>query len=341
MIIDLRSVTASSVLQDSIFQSPRWVGRFILPVVTFFCVSCGTNDAIERIPGTERVATRSTLVTAGPGYSISISPDEKWLLFWEWILTPSEFRDGIDNTADFSMKLVSMNLATLVRTEHTRDDLPRPRFSYTYGWRDLGTRFEPPGWYDGRFYIEMRPLEDVVIDPLEERLRAASKPDVVYSCSDCPPPSLFRKAVDRISVPGSLHEYTAAWNDGRLSETMYRVAGHGIVEKIAPDGQTTILFQKQHKGRSTAIGRLRVSPDELYLAYSVYSKLRAPIPLPGGREDIYVRHLPTGKEIKIASFSAAGNFIWSSDSERLYFAARRSGFEEMGVYRVYVRRLFD
>ena len=341
MFIDFRSVTAPSALQISFFRSPGWVGRVILPVVTLFCVACGTNDAMERIPGTERAATRSSLVTAGPGYSISISPDEQWLLFWEWILTPSEHRDGIDKTADLSMKLVSMNLAMLARTEHTRDNLPRPRFSYSYDWMSLGSRFIPAGWYAGKFYIEMRPLEDIVIDPLEERLRAASKPDVVYGCSDCPPPSLFRKAAGKISVSVDSQNCTVAWSEGRLSETMYRVVSKGVVEEIKADGTISTVFQKQIKGRFTTIRRLRVSPNELYLAYSVYSKLRAPIPLPGGRDDIYVRHLPTGKEIKIASFSAAGHFIWSSDSERLYFAARRSGFEEMGVYRVYVIKLFD
>ncbi|MHC4060013.1 MAG: TolB-like translocation protein [Planctomycetota bacterium] len=189
----------------------------------------------------------------------------------------------------------------------------------------------------------MRPVQDVVIDPLEEQLRAIPKPDVIYGCSDCPPPNMFREAVRKTGGRSSesyIQYYTAAWRNGRMSETMYRAVSDGIVEEIGPDGTITVLFQKQIKGRFTTIKRLRVSPDEEFLAYSVYSKLRAPIPLPGGRDDIYIRHLPTGKEKRIASYSAAGNFMWSSDSKRLYFAATTSGFKEMGVRRVHVEQLF-
>jgi hypothetical protein len=154
---------------------------------------------------------------------------------------------------------------------------------------------------------------------------------------------MFREAVRKTGGRSSesyIQYYTAAWRNGRMSETMYRAVSDGIVEEIGPDGTITVLFQKQIKGRFTTIKRLRVSPDEEFLAYSVYSKLRAPIPLPGGRDDIYIRHLPTGKEKRIASYSAAGNFMWSSDSKRLYFAATTSGFKEMGVRRVHVEQLF-
>jgi hypothetical protein len=316
---------------------------FFISILAMFCLACETNDAIERIPGTERAAVKSAPATAGSGNSISISPDEKWLLFWEWIATPLEYRDHEDGVKALAMKPVSINLETLVRSDHSRDRLPRPRFSYTYDWENLGGRFRPEGWYDGKFYIEMRPLQDVVFDPLQEQLKASPMPDVVFGCSDCPPPRLFREAVRKIGGRSSesyIQYYTAAWHNGRMSETMYRAKSEGVVEEIKPDGTITVLFQKQIRGRFTTVKRLRVSPDETYLVYSVYSKLRAPIPLPGGREDIYIRHLPTGEEKKIVSYSAAGNFMWSPDSKRLYFAARRSGFKEMGVYRMHVEKLF-
>ncbi len=321
-------------------RSSLQTARFIsLSALILHTVACGNHIEIERIPGTERAAVESAI---GFRNSITISPDGKWLVFWEWIATPPELREQKDGANVLAMEPVSINLETLTRTEHSKDKLPTPREAFMHSWQWLGGRFDPASWYKGKLFIEMKPEKDVFIDPQQKPIQVAPKPKKMNGCSDCPPPYLLRQTLDKAGVRSGdvwLKHSTVAWHNDRISDTVYW-SEDGTVEKIAPDGSKSILFQKHIRGRSTVVKRLRVSPNEQYLAYSVYSKLNAPIPLPGGRDDVYIRYLPTGKEKKIASYSATGNFIWSPDSKQLYFAATTSGFREMGVRRVSVDGMF-
>ena len=109
---------------------------------------------------------------------------------------------------------------------------------------------------------------------------------------------------------------------------MYRVGTGDAREEV---------LRRSKPFRKTSITELRISTNEQYVAYVLYSKLEAPIPLPDMKDEVFVRDLKSGKERKIADCRMTGNLIWSPDSSRLYFTVING---HTGIYRVNVRVLF-
>lgn len=305
----------------------------LFPLICFFTVfvtACGSNTAVERIPGTERAA----------GENISISPDEKWLVFWEWVVTPTE--QYVDDRGEFSMRLASLDLDDGTVVKHELAGLPKKHRSISINWAEIERWFDPPGWYSNKFYINMY-LYCLVVDPASIIIKSGRSPTGL-TCSDCPPNDIIDETIKKVyewygGDDDIREEYSISWRNGQSGNTIYRKSGKKIL-RFRRNGSKDTLVEVQSRFRTATVSAIRISPDETYLAYTVNSKIKSPVPLPDMREEVFVLHLESKREKKLGRFRSVGNLIWSPDGRRLYYAGHNGDFTDMGVYRVDVGRLF-
>ena len=157
------------------------------PLFCLFAVvimACGTNDAVECIPGTERAASEK----------ISISPDEKWLVFWEWVVTAAE--QYVDGRGEFSMSMASLDMTDGTLIKHELTGLPKKHGIVPFDWVKIELRFDPAGWHSGKFYIDMYPLPYLTVDPTSTTMILGRAPEGL-TCSDCPPNEIFNETLKK------------------------------------------------------------------------------------------------------------------------------------------------
>jgi hypothetical protein len=331
--------------------------RFRLIVILLCLAGCSSRDpdvVIRPIPGTEQVAPYD--------FCITVSPDERWLVFTEWKLPKSRVFDELPPD-EYDLRLVSLDMETGERTEHTVESIPPKalgfapsdvRWKHQVGLEIIEKRFRPAGWRGERFYF--RPYRfngryetNLVLVPGRPGIQVAEKPEEPGTCSDCFPVSTSR-------FRGHSWELTPRWGqvsnpvsvavrDGAIRSVYYvRKPDHGrwdhyrSVYRLRGEGpQETLVELPAKKHVMISIVGVRVSPDERFLAYHVHSKKQAF--LSGPREEIYILDLDSREEKRIGRYSSAGNLMWSRDGKRLYFAALDSS-DKATVYVVDVAETF-
>lgn len=321
--------------------------RFRLIVILLCLAGCSSRDpdvVIRPIPGTEQVALLSNCIT--------VSPDERWLVFTEWKLPKSRVFEELP-PSEYYARLVSLDLETGARIEHTIDSLsPKAlgfssddsQWKYHAGFRIIEKHFHPRGWRGERFYFQRYSRSIyLALDPGAPGIRVAPKPQAPGTCSDCFPVGTTRfreRSWDLLS-----EDISAVVRDGSIRSVYYvRKPDHGrwdhyrSVYRLRGEGpQETLVELPAKKHVMISIVGVRVSSDERFLAYHVHSKKQAF--LSGPREDIYILDLDSREEKTIGTYSSAGNLIWSRDGKRLYFAALDSS-DKAAVYVVDVAETF-
>lgn len=314
-----------------------------IPILTIFlCVSaCERDGATELIPGSETVAYNSG------NDVITVSPDERWLFFWEENpdYRPPEETDGFMS----DIRLSSIDMKTGQKTTYRVDHLPKGEIDdgYLPRWTEVAIAFQDACWSEGRCYIDMsnhKRLKDIAFSPCvpEAQVTALATRRI---CSDCPPAGTGERYAREWAglVPTSNREgYSIAFSAGKLGQDIYYRGYDGddcVVFRVDKTGKSEVVVRKNKYFRDTSIDEVRISPDGRYVAYILWSKLESPIPLPGSKNEIFILEIKTGKERKIFSgFRLTTNLIWSADSARLYFGGTGN---KAGVYRANVESLFE
>ncbi len=293
------------------------------------CLACGSeNEYVVAISGTEDVTlSRSS-------WSISVSPDEQILAFWELR------KEGGD---PYDAYLCTLDLKTLVKTVHGIHDVYSELSSLgpVEPWEKIGLNFRDACWVDSRCYVNLSfraGRKTLVFDP--STIEAGfSVPPPDLTCSDCPP----RKQVESTVV-----DLVGRWllNHGRLYSSvrsenhsnlyLYHVDKNYDGARILQTSRTDSEIIIQHpprKLKDVNITALRISPNERYLAYGLFLKLRSRIPLPDQKIELHVYDRVEKKNHLISSgYRYISNLVWSPDSERLYFAGIH--MKQNAVYRV-------
>jgi hypothetical protein len=293
------------------------------------CLACGSeNEYVVAIPGTENVTlSRSS-------WSISVSPDEQYLAFWELRKEGGDLYDATFCTLD---------LTNYSKTTHRIQEL-YGQFSQlgpVKPWDQIGNNFESACWLDGSCYITLRFLtvqKSLCFTPGKAQATWAS-PTKSLTCSDCPPPGFVRLAVENL-VGGWLlafeRLYSVASPDNRNGRRVYHVDDEYDGARIlrTDSNRSETVIQYSHKlFKDPSIYTIRISPNERYLAYGLFLKLRAPMPLPDQKIELHVYDLLDKKDHKISTgYRYISNLIWGPDSKRLYFAGIQG--ENRAVYRV-------
>ena len=190
----------------------------LVQLIVLSAVGCSSDHgAVSRIPGTERAATRSTLISTNEHYAISLSPDERYLVFWEWGKTVIEAR----KSGQSYTRAVCIDLVTGERTgfdpeatEHTWDE------------HVVGADFVPQCWYNEKCYIPFR-RRTLAFGPGSPRGVYADVPGEL-TCSDCAPRALLKKTIRRRLGSSwrrayeATHRFSIPWKDGRFGDRRYQ-----------------------------------------------------------------------------------------------------------------------
>lgn len=323
-------------------RMPCSVSVSIAVVSVGLAVACSPRpeDNLARpIPGAGQVAVEE--------FCITISPDERWLIFVEWKLSSDE-RVKNQMSKDYYARIVSLDLGTGFRTTHNIDSLSPKALGFPAGEKGwefhagfmmIKKQFRPPGWRDGLYYFQPFGPQCLVLDPSQPEIKIIDAPGVAGSCGDCPLGTSveFRgRAWDLLS-----NDVSAVVQEGQVRAIYYWGTGPDRVNAILRvrenDSEEKIVDRHQKQGTNIVIAAIRVSPDEEYLAYVVHSKKQEF--LAGPREELFIRELRTGDEKLVAVHGSMGNLIWSPRGERLYFAAGGIGSDGT-VYVVDVESAF-
>jgi hypothetical protein len=287
--------------------------------------SCGdgANVPSRTIPGTEQV-------TVGE-FTISVSPDEKWLAFTEWV---SPDRTMNLPAGDYWFRVTTLNLQTGEAVHHEIESIPAQALGLSSGdrgWKAVAgleivnRRFRPPGWIGDHFYFQ--PYFDGVqvgIDPITPGMQIVAKPDTPGICSDCPPLTTVEfmgKSWDLLS-----NRVSAVMRDGIVAAIYY------VDSPLHPEqNDLRTIYEARDKAERPVVhvpskapvmnlvSCVRVSPDARLLAYVVDSK--KPDLFAGPRDALFIRDLTSGHERKVAEYMYVSNLSWSRDGRRLYFAS--------------------
>lgn len=241
--------------------------------------------------------------------SLTISPDDHWLVFSEYTLTSFEESNLPDPANDF--RLSSINLHTGEKAEHL---LPKDLTDHEHGyWGNLNNGHQP-GWHDGFFVVEgYGRNKHLILDPRRNFIQIGIAPDGPGTCSDCQPHEIQIETGENISLtmPGGTPE---------------------VVVKGWP---------KKRFLKATSLRSPRLSPNGRYLVYSVYRREWISVGFgSGGTSSVYLKDLETGREKKLSEFYSIGNMAWTSNSQCLYFAGKTTPFYGLGA-EVYISGIFE
>ena len=291
------------------------------PLVLFLCLlSCGSTP-VERIPNTSRLDATVRL---------SVSPDNRWLVFWETTTSPRE-EPELDG--------VRVSCIDLQTNKKVRLEVADGVGTGDLAWGDLARGYDYDGWIGDKLYI--RYPKWVELDPVAATLKPAHPPRGNRTCSDCPPRERFRRHVMRVFNTRYVtyehyDEITSSWVGGVFSDTTYTATGSSI-DIVDPEGKRFKLLSHTSLTKQLSVHCVRVSPDGRYFAYSVHGKLKLPMPSPDRSAEVYLLDVESGERRKVWSCGYVSNLVWSADGRTLYFGSE--GWRN-SVCRLNVQRVF-
>lgn len=283
------------------------------------CGAVGGEDHVqaELVPATERIVPNDN----GPWFTIS--PDERLLAFMS--------ADSTSGSGFATIHLVTIDLTTSQATHHDLREIPDETFpsDWSEPWYQVQKCLEERAWLLDSLYICVwlaRPNNSpwISFTPGVAAGRLADNPKT-RSCLDCSPPDEWRRVIQSfgLSTDGRVMPQVA-YRDGIFADNVYRARmgdGGAAIERLSRDGTAELLFEKRETLRDTYIGELRVSPDGRFLAYTLLSNLKSPVPLPTWRCEVYVRDMVLGVESRVSpNCWLCGNLMWSANSGALYYA---------------------
>lgn len=306
-------------------RSPLLQSWLIAAVFLLCGLNCSAGGVVVRaIPGTEEVSIGE--------FSISVSPDEGWLAFTEWVLPKSRLVKEHPRPR-YYFRVTTLNLKTAQAAHHGIESIPPPALGFApedSGWQGeagleiIEQRFRPPGWSGNLFYFQpyFRGIQ-VALDPQAPGMQIVSKPDPPGACSDCPPVNstdFMGKSWDLLSG-----DVTAVFHEGEVRAVYYvnspfqlEQKHHRAIYRATGEGEQVMIEVPDLPLGIVAIASVRVSPDGRYLAYVVYALREGFLAAP--RNALFIRELGSRRERKIATYMDISNTTWSPDGERLYFA---------------------
>lgn len=308
-------------------------------VLVLSMMACGEQElTVERIPGTERMEPSNSMAW------FTISPNNEWLAFMEIdsSFPPPPYQYSLP--PDFH--LVTMNLGSLEKTHHHLRNIPEAVLWRSGGhpenpWRWVQWHFEEDSWNEEQLYVEFSLLRRgggnpwISFSPGVEA-GAVATPTTDLRCSDCPPAQLADRLLHRHARGHDDGRASFPFRNGRHSGNAYiteRRADRAVV-KVDSTGKEEALVTPREPFRDSYIRRLRVSPDERYLAYAVGSRPKVPIPWPSTVE-VRVTDLQTGNEARIPiEYRDVSGLLWSSDSSEFFYGGVDA--TSHGIYRARV-----
>jgi len=296
------------------------------------CSADDGNGLARSISGTEQVAIRE--------FAISVSPDERWLAFTEWVLPWSRVLKDLPPD-EYPVRVTTLNLETSEVVPHAIESLSPNSLRLSSeggGWKRLAgleiieKRFRPPGWRGDVFYLQPYYGIYVAVDCRLPGMQILPEPDAVGTCSDCSPIvnlDFGGRSWDLVS-----NNVGALYRNSAIRAVYYRGespdSNHMILRLREDSGEEVIVDREQKKGRTITISGLRVSPNEKWLAFVVRSKKREF--MAAARKELFIKDMESGRELRVAKYGFMSNLIWSPDSQRLYFAGGE--YETDGAVRV-------
>ncbi len=278
-------------------------------------LACRGHDLRPRlVPGTEH------LEPGGNEAWFTISPDEKWLAFF-----------NVDSTSSFYERfhLVTMNMGSGAKTDHRLDEIPTTTFdAMLRPWFEVQNWFREESWFDGRLFIKLEknlPTSPWITFAPEIVDGRETRPPLNLSCCGCFPSSAWKEVLSNHDLK-TYDQVTAAFRDGTFSDVIYASpvgdSEVGVIERLSPGGPPVRIFEDRRKLHTVIVDKMLVAPDESHLAFMLATNLKSPVPLPAIRHEVHVLDLKTGRDRRVsATYRVVGNLMWSGDSKRLYYAA--------------------
>ncbi len=323
----------------SVLSHPLAAMATLFLLVTTLCVGCDENHVdSRRIPGTEHMESN------GSKAWFSVSPDDQWLAFMEVdSIAPPREHDDVQ-----TYHFVTMNLRSGAKTHHRLDQVPDSLFRH-YGppWQELKNCFEVDQWAGSDFYFMLywhHRANDVWlrVSPGEPSVTVAS-PRGDLRCSDCPPTELLTLRLDEQKGKRSNRAYAhdadgdrlnIPYREGQASPFIYKVGStrRDTIVRIDSTGSEVVVLKLRRGWWKKHFVRIRVSPDERYIAYVIEETSRIPFPF-SGRCEVYLKDRMTGRTAQVRDdYNYVSAILWSSDSQRFYYAA--IDYDESGIYLV-------
>jgi hypothetical protein len=310
-------------------------GAYGMPVLAYIGPTTDRGVRIHRIAGTEHA-------TDGNGASnsaLSISPDERWVTYWEQNVT------WTSAAPDVQWQLCSIDLENHTRIVHRLDSLKTRDPSWD--WNDIGFGFDPGAWSGDRLFVSYFD-NTAVVDPTREPIMPhTGRQAANLTGLDGPSYRVIEGALRRLNKPTEnyqLEAHSLTWPArGRARHLYYRKYIGDDVYAIIYEGEneTREILRKKNLLKLYDINQVRVSPDETFLAYSADSKGKAHFLYPDDGTSVFIRHLSSGRETRVGRHGGVSNLIWSADSERLYYAGSGSGVFCVDVASTFPEKRFN
>ncbi len=309
------------------------VTPYVVGLLWFFNIGGTFADRgveVRHIAGTDN----ADYVNPASGPALSVSPDERWVTYWERH-TEQEGSRPLP-----SWQLCSVDLTNGTRTAHSLDSLQTTTPDSKPDWDDVAWGFDPGGWSGSTLFIQGFSLV-AAVDPDRESLMPCTRLPAHRAGLDGPSWRIAAGVLSRRHIHTeiyTLERQSLVWtNDGKPRE-LYDVEhlGNNVDAIMCRDGdQTREVLRKENRYRVYTIHQVRVSPDRTFLAYSASAQGKAYLSIPDNGTTVFIRHMPSGEEKRVGRHSRVSNLIWSADSERLYYAG--SGFQRLGTTGVITR----
>jgi hypothetical protein len=293
----------------------------------FLSLSCSEEVITARgVPGTERIDP------TGSSAWFTISPDDQWMAFME---IDSMYPTPPSDSGFPTSHLVTMSLKSLQKTHHTFAELPPSPFCEDHRtWNEVHARFDEASWKDGNIILEccwQRNAPWMMFTPGVVPA-TISKPATERSCSDCAPTHAYEVRAQRFRWASTDHgEVSISPINASRNSNVYTIerGRSNTIVRIDSTSRHERIVSIRHLGWNHHVYRVRVSPDERYLAFVVEETPLVAIPF-AYRCELYIVDLRSGRKARIANrYRHASGILWTSDSQRFYFAAVS---QEHGVY---------